>query len=162
MTALEAQLFHVGILVRDIEVAITTFENLLDVRFNEPSLLTYSNFEDPEPRRQEVLVTFSQEGPVHYELIQGQDGPGIYSLRQGEGLHHVGVWTSDVPKRHRELEAEGFQSTTRVNSPDGGLIAWYSDPLQALGVRIEYCDLARRTRTETFIATGNFESDPRS
>jgi catechol 2,3-dioxygenase-like lactoylglutathione lyase family enzyme len=154
MTASVTPVFHVGFLVKDIEKACRSFHELLGANFNEPHLLRMEHMEDPEPMAREVLFTYSREGPVHFELIEGQDNDGIWSIRQGEGLHHVGLWAHGAEEKLAEFRAAGYRSTTRMLNDARSVLAWYVDPRDAHGVRIEFIDDMQREAVERYIATG--------
>jgi catechol 2,3-dioxygenase-like lactoylglutathione lyase family enzyme len=157
VTASETPAWHVGFLVRDMEAARTTFSELLGVSFNDPYLVRMENFEDPDPRPTEVLITYSQQGPMHFELIEGQDNDGVWSIHQGEGLHHVALWVNGAERRLHELARSGVRSTTMMLSDARQILGWYSDPRDAHGVRVEFVDDAQRAAIEHFVATGNFD-----
>jgi hypothetical protein len=75
--------FHVGILVRDIEIAARDFSAILGLEF--------------EPVRTAPVVTgemmrfrYSRQGPPYLELVE-MAGSGIWAPDQGEGLHGIRV-----------------------------------------------------------------------
>ena len=70
MTALEA--YHVGILVANIEEAADRFSAVLGVTFNPPTTMHGERMDDDGINPIELTVTYSQEGPLHYELVQSQ------------------------------------------------------------------------------------------
>jgi catechol 2,3-dioxygenase-like lactoylglutathione lyase family enzyme len=151
---------HVGFLVRDLEAAMARFSSVLGVTFNEPRKVRFDRLEDPEPRSAEIRVTFSREGPPHYELIEG-DGRGIYSLEHGEGVHHVGVWEDGAQQRMAALLAQGVTSEARTVLPDGSVLSWFNDPGDLHGVRVEFVDDGDRATYERFMKTGEFEGPMR-
>jgi catechol 2,3-dioxygenase-like lactoylglutathione lyase family enzyme len=151
---------HVGFVVRDLEAAMARFSSVLGVTFNEPRTVHFDRLEDPEPRSTQIRVTFSREGPPHYELIEG-DGRGIYALDRGEGVHHVGIWEEGAQERMAALLAKGVTSEARVVLADGSVLSWFNDPEDLHGVRVEFVDDAGRATYERFMKTGEFDGPMR-
>jgi hypothetical protein len=95
-----------------------------------------------------VTVTYSRTEPF-IELIEGMED-GYYSLKQGEGFHHIGTWAEPYGcslwhERFEDLaiDAEmiaGEQVTIRL-----------TDPASCHGVRIELVDEQRRAEVERWI-----------
>jgi catechol 2,3-dioxygenase-like lactoylglutathione lyase family enzyme len=137
MTVLEA--YHVGILVADIAEASERFSSILGVTFNPPTTLC-ADCEDENGRRPfELTVTYSREGPLHYELLQANENE-IYSIALGEGLHHVGLWCRNPLQELERLEPLTLHPQLRLLRHDGEMAVWYSQAQQAHGVRFEFVD----------------------
>jgi len=54
--------------------------------------------------------------------------------------------------RRDHLVASGVNVTTIQYTPDGEIIALYSDPADLFGARIEFVDAARREQMDRWIA----------
>lgn len=148
---------HVGFIVKDIHAAIARFSDALGITFNEPITVTLDHLYDPDHRPGQITVAYSKEGPPHYELIQGEDH-GVYSMHDGgEGMHHVGVWETDLDARMAELEAKGLTVEARVLLEDGSLLTAFNDPADLHGVRVEFIDNRDQTKMEGFMKTGGFD-----
>jgi hypothetical protein len=157
MTGIPAS--HIGFIVEDIEVAMKRFSEVLGVTFNPPKTVQLDHLLNPEERTGTITVTYSVEGPPHYELIQGEDH-GVYSMHGGgEGMHHVGVWETDLRARMAELAKQGLSLEAQVLLEDGSLLTAFNNPEDLHGVRIEFIDDADRPIMEHFMKTGKFESD---
>lgn len=148
--------YHVGILVSDMATGIETMSRRLGVTFWDPVEMRPHELEDRinhtrAPGR--VLVTYSKQGPFRYELIEFV-GDGLYSPRQGEGLHHLGVWEPEPEQRLAELERDGAAVDAVFRSPDGRVSAIYAAPIVGNGLRVEYVSEAERPRLERWFATG--------
>jgi catechol 2,3-dioxygenase-like lactoylglutathione lyase family enzyme len=156
MTGIPAS--HVGFIVKDIDVAIKRFSEILGVTFNPPKTVTLDHLYNPdEERTGTITVAYSVEGPPHYELIQGEDH-GIYSMHGGgEGMHHVGVWEHDIETRMAELAEKGMRLEARVLLDDGSLLTAFNNPEDLHGVIIEFIDDADRPIMEKFMKTGSFD-----
>src|SRR4051794_27406868 len=90
--------YHIGILVHDIEAAAVRLSESLGYRFNPPTRAPQADLDDRVSGRRgknEVVATYSQDGPLYLELIQIA-GDGIYGAAQGEGIHHIGFWEPDL------------------------------------------------------------------
>jgi catechol 2,3-dioxygenase-like lactoylglutathione lyase family enzyme len=150
-------LSHVGFIVEDINVAIARFSEILGVTFHEPKTVHLDHLHDPEQRQGVITVAFSVEGPPHYELIQG-DGKGIYSMEGGrEGMHHVGVWETDLEARMAELAEKGLRAQARVLLEDGFMLTAFNNPEDLHGVIVEFVDNADQETMEKFMKTGGFD-----
>lgn len=129
------ELFHVGIRVADISVAMDEMSAATDVEWARPQLLEQV-FWTPEDghRRLELHITNSVAGPVHIELLQGAAGT-LWDPALGVGLHHLGVWVDDVAATNDQLvedgwvvefagdvPAKGYGGFTYVRSPSGLLV----------------------------------------
>ncbi len=147
---------HVGFIVEDIHVAIARFSDVLGVTFNDPVTVHLDHLYNPDHRPGTITVAYSKEGPPHYELIQGE-AHGVYSMDGGgEGLHHVGVWETDLERRMSELAEKGLTVEARVLLDDGTLLTAFNDPNDLHGVRVEFIDDRDRTTMEAFMKTGGF------
>jgi catechol 2,3-dioxygenase-like lactoylglutathione lyase family enzyme len=92
MTAPE--LFHVGILVADLDEAIARWSKALGLRF-APVMGQEVTVKDPEPHKDTASAAYSLDGPPYIELVQARP-TGHLSLEAngGEGLHHLGLWAA--------------------------------------------------------------------
>jgi catechol 2,3-dioxygenase-like lactoylglutathione lyase family enzyme len=150
---------HVGFIVEDIHVAIARFSEVLGVTFNEPMTVRLNHLHNPDERTAEITVAYSKEGPPHYELIQGEDH-GVYSMDGGgEGLHHVGVWETNLEERMQELIDKGLSIEARVLLDDGFLLTAFNDPKGLHNVRIEFIDDADQVTMEGLMKTGKLDPE---
>jgi methylmalonyl-CoA/ethylmalonyl-CoA epimerase len=100
---------QVGIVVRDVEASVKEYEKF----FGEGS---FSVIDGEQPAvlgdGREIMIkgrlAFAQLGDVQVELIQILEGPSIhvdFLEQNGEGIHHVGVYTPTFDK-----DIEGFKN----------------------------------------------------
>lgn len=93
---------HVGIVVSDVEEALTLYQALFDspqTEIFEPDFL---------PLRAAIIV----QGETHIELLQPTDPDsaiGQFIARYGEGLHHVAFNVSNVDNKVHELKTLGIR-----------------------------------------------------
>jgi catechol 2,3-dioxygenase-like lactoylglutathione lyase family enzyme len=147
--------FHLGVLVRDLDQAIGRFGRVLGLTFNEPIVANFARLEDPDPHVSFVRCTYSREGPPYVELLEA-NGDGLFSIRHGEGFHHIGFWESDPDGRCSALADLDIRPEGRVVNPDGGTFAFFNHPADLYGIRLEVLADASRQLTEDWIRTGVF------
>jgi catechol 2,3-dioxygenase-like lactoylglutathione lyase family enzyme len=118
------QLYHIGILVKDLDQAIADFSDLLGLTFTQPKTATMEGMElYGETTTRSLTLAVSKQGPPHIELIQSHTDGGLWDLEeQGEGVHHIGGWVVDgVANLAERLEAAGHQYDAKVRRPNGDL-----------------------------------------
>lgn len=115
--------FHVGIRVPDIQAAMADLGRGHGVTWCE---LQHRQQQIWSPSTglitTELWFTYSKEGPVHLELLQGQ--PGTVWDTSVPGLHHTGVWVDDVAATTQRLVDEGWTLIGAQNSPEKGYGAY--------------------------------------
>jgi len=63
-----------------------------------------------------LTVTYSRQGPIHYELIEMVPG-GAYEALRAVSSAHVGAWVADVGAEVEALLAEGWRVIAAGASP---------------------------------------------
>ena len=63
-----------------------------------------------------IAVTYSRQGPIHFELIEVL-GPGAYDVLRAVSLDHVGAWVDNVGDEVEALMAEGWTLIMAGASP---------------------------------------------
>jgi hypothetical protein len=132
-------LYHTGIVVPDLDVAIARLSALAGYRWITP--LTYTLPFRTATGVQELssTVVYSVQSP-HIELIQ--EVPGTpWTAARGNSVHHLGYFTDNLADAARTLEDNGFafEATAAVSPPGLALFAYYVDEF---GTRIEIVDRA--------------------
>lgn len=120
-------LFHVGILVKDIEAAVAHFGALLGAEFEPVHSQEISTGET-------IRLCYSLQGPPYLELVE-MTGVGVWSPCQGEGLHHIGFSDPSVTSRCAE-----FGEVDVIASGGGSPLVAMTRPATLHGVRVEYLD----------------------
>lgn len=79
-----------------------------------------------------TVIAFSMDGPPHIELIERR--PGTLWDVPGTGLHHAGLWVSDVASASDRLAGLGMPLIAHGTRPDGsmGRNAFHEDGSGAL------------------------------
>ena len=114
------EVFHVGHLVPDIDLAMDQLGTALGLRWTPVVSRTDQPLWTPEGGQQTVWLKFcySMEGPQRVELIEGPEGTPWYH-GDARNLHHAGVW-ADVPALTNELLAQGWELVCAQKSPEEG------------------------------------------
>ena len=112
--------FHVGIRVVDLEAAMADIGAPLGVTWCQVQERDQRIWTpDAGARTTPLRFTYSAEGPVHLELLQGQPGT-IWDAGEGAGLHHSGVWSEDVKGESDALVTEGWTLLAAQLPPEEG------------------------------------------
>lgn len=150
--------FHVGIRVADIDRAMGEIGTASD--------LTWCPVQDRPmsvwtPQDGAVVIplklTYSVEGPVHLELLEGPAGT-VWDGRDQPGAHHFGYWCDDVGAETRSLIAQGWTVELAAGPPEAGY-GRFSYVRSPEGFLVEPVASASRYRFERWWA-GGLLNDP--
>jgi catechol 2,3-dioxygenase-like lactoylglutathione lyase family enzyme len=133
-----ADLYHVGLIVDDIDTAAQRLTAVNGYRWTKPleaalagTTAADGDYEGP------FKFVYSLQAP-HLELIQGVPGT-IWAPVPGSVAHHFGYWVDDLAAAAAGLEAAGYRQEARPAGDELAMFAYYTDPA---GVRIEIVDRA--------------------
>lgn len=148
-----AQQYHYGVRVPDIEAAMDELSRGLGVTWctlqeREQGLWT----PDRGQHSVKLKFTYSQQGPVHIELLQGEPG-SIWYGNDLPGIHHAGIWSDDVPGDTEALLAQGWTLALAQVSPDEGYGA-YTYLVSPSGLIVEPVTSLARPRFDIWFAGG--------
>jgi Glyoxalase/Bleomycin resistance protein/Dioxygenase superfamily len=150
--ALIGQLYHVGIVVPDVEVAKEHLSALLEITWGP--VITVDAFDVRDGDGNDLVVPntlcYSTE-PPHVELVQEVPGT-VWECNEHSNLHHIGVWSDALPAdsaAYGELRCP-LQLCGREGDTTPTQFAYHRDPL---GVRIELVDVAMKPMMEEFMFT---------
>lgn len=147
------QLFHIGIRVADLSAAMA--------QVGANAGVTWASVQDAPmnvwlPDRGKVslplAITYSIEGPVHLELMQGPPG-SIWDGIDVPGAHHFGYWSDDVRADTEALLAEGWTLELAANPPDEGY-GRFTYVRSPAGYLVEPVSSASRPRFERWWSGG--------
>jgi hypothetical protein len=144
------ELYHVGIVVPDVESAMAHFTELLgvvwgpvvktdafDVRDGDGNDLTLPN-----------KLCYST-APPYLELVEEVPGT-VWVCNEHSNLHHIGFWTDALPSDSHAFSAS--QCPLQICGRDGAQspvqFAYHRDPL---GVRFELVDASLKPMMEEFM-----------
>ena len=124
---------HIGIAVRDLDVAEKVYEKLL----NSPA------YKREEVASEHVLTSFIQCGPNKIELLASTEEQGAifkFIEKKGEGIHHIAFAVDDILSEMERLKAEGFVllNETPKRGADNKWVC-FVHPKGTHGVLIELC-----------------------
>jgi hypothetical protein len=127
--------YHVGVVVNDIESSIREVGDQLGVTFDAPQLLTVtSGGPGGGGRPASVRLAYSHGEPPFLELLEASED-GVWTQAGGQRLHHVGVWTPDIKKEVGRLELLGFSTEmVGIAADERDLFAYL---INAQGIRVE-------------------------
>jgi methylmalonyl-CoA/ethylmalonyl-CoA epimerase len=131
------ELYHVGIVVHDLDEGMNRFGDLLGIG-------RWVTFETAMPSRyrgEEVTAgaraAYGAAGAMYVELVQptvGRWTAQAFLEERGEGIYHLGYWVDDVSEAVRRAEASGLGVDWAAEA-DGKPFVVYLDA--AAGVHIE-------------------------
>jgi hypothetical protein len=131
--------YHTGIIVPDLEAAMSRLSALAGYRWITPLSYTLPFRTATGTRELTSTIVYSVQTP-HIELLQEVPG-SPWTSAPGNSVHHLGYFTDNLVNTARTLEANGFtfEMTADVPGSELALFAYYVD---AFGTRIEIVDRA--------------------
>ncbi len=125
---------HIGIAVKDLETAISYYENILGFK-------CYAIEEVPE---QKVKTAFFMVGQTKIELLESTDpeGPiGKFIEKKGEGIHHLAFAAQNLEASLEEVAEKGVQLIDKTPRKGAeGLSIAFLHPKSTMGVLTELCE----------------------
>src|SRR4051794_7420462 len=135
---IDGKLYHLGVVVRDIDAAMGRYRTLLGV----PSFHRLDTNYQARHRDWRGTIAnrnaFGRWGDLVVELVEpglGNGPAGEFLERRGEGIFHVGYATDDPTQRPGGVSA-CFEVLSSVR-PDGTFGIVYLDTVDALGFFLE-------------------------
>ena len=127
------KLEHIGIAVKDLEVANRLFAKLLGA----------TPYKIEDVASEGVRTSFFKVGELKIELLQAtrSDSPiAKFIEKRGEGLHHIAFDVEDIEDALSQKANEGFEpiSASAKSGADNKLIS-FLHPKSTAGVLIELC-----------------------
>lgn len=154
--------FHIALVVAQLEPAMERLSRALGYEFNAPIAVPFPLLEEAgSSSKSELRVSYSRTGPPHLELMEAT-ADGLFSLREGQGFHHIGIWSADPEATLATHVAAGQRIEAVIRAKDGLLRAFFVAPDDLFGLRLEYVNELRRPGLEAFFAGGPFPADPRT
>lgn len=144
-----SELFHVGIVVPDLEAAREHFTAVLGIEWG-PLVEGPMEVRDPDgndfvvPHRVSYSTT-----PPYLELIQEMPGT-VWVCNEYSNLHHLGYWSDDLPAdaAHMSNARCPMELHARIGMQSPEQWIYHRDPL---GVRIEMIDAAFESSMSQYI-----------
>jgi hypothetical protein len=105
------ELYHTGIVVRDINAAMKDLADAVGVRWPVDELPEQRTIVEVWTPKGSIDVPFravySIDGPVRLELVEAVEGT-LWNTAGGGEVHHIGYWSDDIEATAAELEGKGF------------------------------------------------------
>ncbi|MBI2699839.1 MULTISPECIES: VOC family protein [Mycobacterium] len=134
-----ADLYHIGIVVPDLDAAMARFTELAGYGWIKPMKYTLPFRTVAGTRDLTSNFVYSLEAP-HLELIQ--EVPGTpWVAAPGNAVHHLGYFADNLAETATMLEDNGFSLEMTADVP-GSKLAMFAYYVDAGGTRIEVVDRA--------------------
>lgn len=139
-----ADVFHVGVIVPDIERGMEEMARRFGVSWPRPPgaasirVRTAAGVGTLSSR-----YAYTAEGPPYVELIEAVPGT-VWEAGEGSRIHHLGAFVDDLDAEIERLTAEGAELEMETVSEDGARVLGVSYVNSALGVRLELLPSASR------------------
>jgi len=115
----QTDLYHAGWVVDDLQTAMSAFQPI-GLRWATPAVRTIAVGRPSRPPETfSILVSYSCDGPLHVELIEGASGSPWQTLPDGR-MHHLGWWTADLRAAITMLESESHELEAWMVGADRG------------------------------------------
>jgi len=145
-----ADQFHVGIVVDDLDAALTDFAALFGHEWC-PKLFVSTPVVLPDGEATlDLVFTYSKTEP-RVEVIQSMPGT-LWVPAEDSGIHHLGYWSDDVAADAARLTARGYAAEATGVRPDGTAVWAYHR--SASGPRIEIVSRDIAPGLEQYWASG--------
>lgn len=140
---METTPFHIGIVTGDLTASMDLLSAALGVTWTTPGSGGAVFTGTDGSRQPQPVSCISREGPIHFDLIQGEPG-SIWEAAGGRPrLHHFAYWTGDLPGDIDRLEADGWK--LELTLPDeAGTPTVFAYLVRDDGFRLEIIDEAGR------------------
>jgi methylmalonyl-CoA/ethylmalonyl-CoA epimerase len=125
------KIHHVGIVVSDLEQAMTLWRDLLGLPVTKTAVV----------QDQGVRAALLRAGDSEIELLQPlqpDNGVGKFLARRGGGLHHVCFETEDVARESEAARSKGIQLIDQKPRPGLAGMICFLHPKATRGVLVEY------------------------
>ena len=125
------KIHHVGIVVEDLEKAMSFWRNLLGLALVKTAVV----------QDQGVKAALLKAGESEIELLEpltAESGVGRFLNRRGGGLHHVCFETEDVNAELNQARAKGIQLIDQRPRPGLAGMICFLHPKATRGVLVEY------------------------
>ncbi len=146
--------FHVGYMVENVDTAMAQLSASTGITWHPPQVFPLDIMVGDQRQSFDSRFTYSVEGPVQIELVQGPAGTLFDTSLHGGGPNHNGYWTDDLAGDIDRLVASGgelvFYGLGDAPGPQGFAM------VDVAGARIELIDSVMLPMFETWYRTGSF------
>ena len=143
-------MWQIGIVVEDRDAATAALSEAFGVTWMLQERLIDIRHDDTD-QTIELRLALSQQGPVHLEVLEAQEGTPWWPAH---GLDHVAGWAADLGSTAARLEAAQFAREATYQGSDAPVgFSYHRAPS---GFRAEHVDAARRDAMLSWIAGGDY------
>ncbi|NEK56862.1 VOC family protein [Geodermatophilus sabuli] len=115
------RLYHTGIIVNDLDKAMSQMGTALGLLWAPPKTSTAPLLCPDGIVDREVRFTYSLQGPHFIELLEQVNAAPYLNLTGGRYVHHLGYFTDDLPGAADYLEQQGYRRELS-GAPENGAI----------------------------------------
>ncbi len=145
--------FHVGYVVADVDEAMVRLSAATGITWHPPQVFSLDIMVGDQRLGFDNRFTYSVEGPVQIEIVQGPAGT-LFDASLYGGPNHNGYWTDDLRGDIDSLVTGGgelvFAGCGEQPGPQGFAMVDFA------GTRIELIDSVMLPMFETWYRTGSF------
>ena len=151
--------YHWGIVAEDFDATCEELGAVCSLTWAVPMKRRFELLQPSGVMEVEFRLTYSVEGPPHYEILEASPGTLWDPATANGGVHHLGFWSTDVTGDATRLIAAGYECGATAATPDGKPVGFSYHRLHS-GLWVELVDLARKPAYDQWIAGGDFPSFP--
>jgi len=150
--------YHFGLVAHDFEATLAELTNTYGLTWASVQRRSFDVAQPDGVVAADFRVTYSIEGPPHFEIVEATAGT-IWDPNQAGGVHHLGYWSDDLAADVGRLTAAGYEWEASYHNPAvEGPFGFSYHTLPATGIRVELVDSARRQPFASWLAGGDFPS----
>ena len=151
------EFYHVGIVVEQFDESLLELSKSHGLDWASTQQRTFEVRQPNGIVQADFRVTYSINGPPHYEIIEST--PGTIWSYSGGGIHHLGYWSENLVNDAQLLESAGYAWEATYHNPEyHGPFGFTYHTLGITKVRIELVDKARKVAFDNWMAGGDFPS----
>ncbi|MCW2529086.1 MAG: hypothetical protein JWM76_3946 [Pseudonocardiales bacterium] len=130
-------IYHVGYVVENLDDAMAQFTETIGARWVDHFVQVRYRSATDSIVDVELHTSFTLDGPTHIELIEAAPNT-IWQLGPGPSIHHVGLWTDDIPAEAERLVRTGMPAVASgINLTDESSPGYFSYHDNPLGGKVE-------------------------
>ena len=146
--------YHWGIVATDFDAMCDELGAVCGLTWAKVVRRRFSVLEPDGVKEVDFRLTYSLQGPPHYEVLEASEGT-VWDPSTAGGLHHLGFWSQDLTADADRLTAAGYPVRVTADTPDGRPAGFTYHRL-AGGLLLELVDIARKEAYDTWMAGGDF------
>ena len=149
--------YHYGMVVQNFDQALDELGTNLGLEWASVQQRKFSVRQPNGIVDADFRVTYSINGPPHFEIIEPT--PGTLWTYAGGGVHHLGYWSDDLAGDSARLTEAGYTWEGTYHNPDvDGPFGFTYHTLPSTQLRVELVDRARKPAFDNWMAGGDFPS----